>query len=152
MLRSRAAWLIFGLLNVFLLGLAALCFLHLFELVLIHLLQIVLRLSVTILWAFAVMGFPLVVWWIRRLRRGERRAFAPAKWWFSTVLLLVMVEPTSAVVEWRRDRLFFPEDLPAHPADEIHVVGVSLPSQVQHPDRRRCTAAEAIPRPPSRGP
>ena len=137
---TPAAWLILGLLNAFLLGIAILCFFHLFQLVLIHSLQIVLRLSVTILWSFALIGVPLVVRWIWRFRGGDRRAFAPAKWWFSTILLLVLVESISAIVDSHADRLTFPRGLPPHTAGDIQIAALA---RIMH-ERQQKRAVERM--------
>ncbi len=120
---------LFTLLNLALAGVATLWWTRTWEYTLTRFLELLLRLSVPLLWGFAVIGFPVVVPWVVRYSR-TRKPLPMARWWFSTCLFLAMAESLCAYRLWMEDRMMLPGRLPDPPADEIHIVAL---------EARRCT-------------
>ena len=152
-LRRAIGWTVLTALNGMLLGIA---FLYYFALLKFVVPQSVLRLTIVSLWTFALAGL-LMVWrqmrsrashgWKYRgrpterenlsdpIRRGGTRSLG-ASLWLATVAVLFAAEPAVTVIDWRGDRLAFPEDLPRGPPQELHLVALGgsmvLGSPYQH--------------------
>ncbi len=119
--------------NILLLVVAALVMQHLLAYTFIRFLELCLRIAVVGAWSIAVGGFPFVLRWIVRRKRGVRESSLLAKLWFSCVLALSIAEPVSWTYEWKQRQLALPplETLP--PAGEIHVVALGDSTMVGWP-------------------
>ena len=130
---SRRGRVVFALSNGLLLTVAGLCLFHLMEFVLTRFLELMLRAAVAGSWGLALAGVPLVLRWIRQRRRGCRRPYALAKWWFLSAVVLVTAEPLAVLIDWQRYRLTFPSlDKTPH-ADELHIVTLGGSTMIGHP-------------------
>lgn len=131
---ARSGWWGLFLANLWLALIAWLQLQELFEFAVYRSAEIALRLAVAAVWGFVILGFPVVVRWVWRRRRGvERRPSLVAKWWFSTTLVVVLVEPMAAILEQRQDRLSFPDDLAEPADDELRVAALGGSTMLGYP-------------------
>src|SRR5580704_5103894 len=122
--RSRRGRFVFVIANLEMAALAALSAWNLLDVVAIHVLVLGLRVAVLSLWLFVLIGLPVVIW--RLATRRSRLAGGTStvgKLWFSALVLLLVGEPSAALVARVLDnanRLAFPPNLPEAPAGEVH--------------------------------
>lgn len=112
------------LLNGLLIGFAVLFLFDQFEYARHRFYELLLRITVAGLWSTALIGAPFVFVWILRRSQGLRRPFPFARWWFASLVILVLVEPTAAVLQPKSPRLTFPARLADPPPGELHVVAL----------------------------
>jgi tetratricopeptide (TPR) repeat protein len=126
--RSRRGRFVFVIANLEMGALAALSAWNLLDVAAIHALVLGLRVAILSLWLFVMIGLPVVIW--RIATRRSRLATGPStvgKLWFSALVLLLVGEPSAALVARVFDnanRLALPLSLPEAPAGEVHVAFV----------------------------
>jgi tetratricopeptide (TPR) repeat protein len=126
--RSARGWLIFVIANLEIATIAGLSALNLLGFAAIHAMVLGLRVAILSLWLFVLIGLPVVIW---RLATRETSVAASVsttgKLWFSALVLLLVGEPSAALVVRVLDnanRLGFPASLPEALAGEVHVAFV----------------------------
>jgi tetratricopeptide (TPR) repeat protein len=131
--RSWTGRCVFLLANLEILAIACLSALHLLQVAAVHVLVLGLRVAILSLWLYVLIGFPFVVWSVATRRRRPRQPIQPAsagiawgKLWFSALILLLIAEPTAAVLPrvFDKHKLTFPASLPDPPPGELHVAFV----------------------------
>ena len=137
---GKRRWLI--AVNGLLIGLAGLFLFDQFEYVRHRFYELLLRITVAGLWGTAIIGGPFVLLWILQRRRGVRRSFPFARWWFASLLILAFVEPTAAVLQPKTRRLAIPAKLADPPAGELHVVALGGSTMVGYPYEPKFGIAE----------
>nr|AUN35842.1 hypothetical protein [uncultured bacterium] len=131
--KTMGQWLAIAAMNLFLVLLAALHAFSLLEYLCLRFLQVLLRVAVVGCWTFAVVGTPIVVYWIWRRSRGIRKPLPLAKCWFACLILVLVAEPVAYVIKSTRERLNIPV-LPAGQTDgEFHVAAIGESSMIGWP-------------------
>ena len=98
-----------------------------FELVLLTGVRAGLRIGLVVVWTYAVIGVFLAA---RNLRSRRQAA---AKWWLVSVAILLTAEPVAAYINWRRERLPFPESLPDPAPNELRIAALGGSSTLGSP-------------------
>lgn len=130
--------------NAGLAGFAVLGFCHLVEFFLYRMLELFLRLLIPAAWLFAVTGVVPVVIGIARRRktRGEKKPFLVGRLWFACVIGVALSESTCGWLLRQERILTFPDQLPASPENELHLVAIGGSSMLGHPYEPKYGIAE----------
>ncbi|HET6327292.1 MAG TPA: hypothetical protein VFG04_21600 [Planctomycetaceae bacterium] len=126
--RTRRGWFVFAIANLEVAALAGLSAGNLLEVAAIHALVLGLRLAILSLWLFVLIGIPVVIWRLATRRSSLAAGVSTVgKLWFSALVLLLVAEPSAALLGRMLDnanRLALPATLPEAPAGEVHVAFV----------------------------
>nr|AUN35844.1 hypothetical protein [uncultured bacterium] len=130
---TKGQWLAVVAMNLFLLSLYALHSFGELEAPSFLFLQILLWITVIGCWTFAVVGAPIVMYWVWRRSRGVRSPLPLAKWWFGCLILLLAAEPVAFVIKSSRERVNIPVLPVASSQDEFHIAAIGESSMAGWP-------------------
>ena len=131
--RSRSEWWALGGLNLWCLVVAVACGLNWIATTIAFGVLAGLRLGVFFIWAYGILGFPLIAFAITKAPPGHRFSHRSVRLWFGTVFLLMTIEPLAWCLYHAVENLTFPKALLVSPAHQLRIVALGSSTMHGHP-------------------